>query len=145
GDLAHECGGHLRLACVLDADEQDGRLLLDHDIYLCSIVGKNDVELVDTCRDAIAAEQSRHAGGWPTSRGQWTAFMSTTHQQGRARRIRTTRRRTLAHWLEVHAQVAQPCARGWTRRKPRRRSRSRSSGHRAAGAWASPRRSGARV
>src|SRR5699024_9443281 len=78
GDLAQECGGHLRLACVLDADEQDGRLLLDHDIYLCSIVGKNDVELVDTCRDAIAAEQSRHAGGWPTSRVQWTAFMSTT-------------------------------------------------------------------
>src|SRR5699024_3574677 len=144
-DLAHECGGHLRLACVLDAYEQDGRLLLDHEIYLCSIVGKNDVELVDTCRDVIAAEQSRHAGGWPTSRVQWTAFMSTTHQQGRASRISTTRLRTLAQWLQIHANVAQLGARGWTRRKRRGRSSSRSSGHRAAGAWASPRRSGARV
>src|SRR5699024_4132488 len=145
GDLAHDGAGHPRLAVVLAADDQDGRLLLDHDLYLCSTVGKTAAELVDTCRDAIAAEQSRHAGGWPTSGVQWTAFMSTTRQQGRASRISTTRLRTLAQWLQIHANVAQLGARGWTRRKRRGRSSSRSSGHRAAGAWASPRRSGARV
>src|SRR5699024_5918775 len=84
-------------------------------------------------------------GGWPTSRVQWTAFMSTTHQQGRASRISTTRLRTLAQWLQIHANVAQLGARGWTRRKRRGRSSSRSSGHRAAGEWASPRRPAERV
>src|SRR5699024_3128765 len=118
-DLAHECGGHLRLACVLDADEQDGRLLLDHDVYLCSVDVKSHQELADTGRDVIAAEQPLHAGGSSSLRFHRAALMSTTHQQGRASRVSTMRLRTRARWLPVLAGVAPLGARGWTRRKRR--------------------------
>ena len=51
-DLAHQPGGHLRLAAVLDADEQDGRLTR-RVAHRGSSVGGGDAEFVEQAADPL--------------------------------------------------------------------------------------------
>ena len=51
GDLAHQPGGHLRLAAVLDADEQHRRLLIGHRTRASG--GGGDAEFVEQAADPL--------------------------------------------------------------------------------------------